>query len=89
MGFCTVEPCASSKAYEIRFGNKIDMKKAEQALGKMVLSAMEVVLLCKINGKPVSIYASGRAMIKEVSPEEAKAISRKLEKLLKEAINET
>ncbi|HLC69143.1 MAG TPA: hypothetical protein VJH24_04860 [Candidatus Bilamarchaeaceae archaeon] len=80
--FCTVEPCASAKAYEIKFGRKIDIEKLQQALGEAVVSSTPVVLLCRINGKPVSIYASGRAMIKDISKEKAEEIGRKLVEFL-------
>lgn len=85
--FCTVEPCASAKAYEIKFTKKkIDINKAKEALGDAVLSAMPVVLLCQINGKAVSIYASGRAMIKETNKKESEEIARILEEKLRTAL---
>lgn len=85
MEFYTLEPCASSKAYEIRFAKKINMKQAQQALGKDIISSTPVVILCKLEGKPVSIYASGRAMVKEVTEPEALNIARKLTKILENA----
>lgn len=84
--FCTVEPCASAKAYEIKFTKKININKAREALGDAVLSSMPVVLLCKIRGKPVSIYASGRAMIKEANAQEADAIAKILSEKLRGAM---
>ena len=84
--FCTIEPCASARAYEIKFEKKINMERARQALGETVRSATPVVLLCLIQGKPVSIYASGRAMIKEAGKKEAETIAKELGKKLAEAM---
>ena len=78
-----IEPCASSKAYEVKFGHSIDLEKLSNAMEENnVFSLSSVVLLAKINGKPVSIYSSGRAMIKEVKKEEAEQIAKVLFLLL-------
>ncbi len=79
-----VEPCASAKAFEIKFGRAIDIKKAAQALEKnaTLISAAPVIILCVIDKKPVSIYASGRAMVKEATEKETKKIAEFLEKII-------
>jgi hypothetical protein len=73
-----IEPCASSKAFEIKFGRQLDLAALSSKMDGDVISSTPVVLLVKINGKPVSVYASGRAMIKEVNKKEAEEIARKL-----------
>ena len=85
-GFCKIEQCASAKAYEIKFQQKINMEKAHAALKETIFSFTHVVILCKLDGKPVSLYASGRAMIKNADEKEAQAIANKLMAILKEAM---
>lgn len=63
MDFFVVEPCSSSNGVEIRLKNrKLDLKKAETLFPSVGTSP--VVLLVKFNGYAVSLYASGRIMIK-------------------------
>lgn len=76
--YCTVEPCASARAFEIRFVKAFDMENVKTALGQDALSVTPVVILAKIRGKPVSIYASGRAMIKDCSRTQAQEVARRL-----------
>ena len=73
-----IEPCASAKSFEIMFGKGIVLEKLEKELEKTknsVLSSTNIVLLAKINGKPVSVYASGRAMVKEATKKETEKIA--------------
>lgn len=77
----TIEPCPSAKAFEIFLKHKrIDLSKAEKTLGKIgkTGATSAVVLLGMVDGKPVSIYASGRIMIKETTRQESEKISKKL-----------
>lgn len=77
----TVEPCASAKAFDIVIkGKKIDIKKAENVLEKIgkVAAVTEVVLLGTVNSKPVTVYASGRIMIKNCTKKDADEIGKKL-----------
>ncbi|MFH1520939.1 MAG: hypothetical protein ABID61_04795 [Candidatus Micrarchaeota archaeon] len=63
MDYFVVEPCSSSNGIEIRLkGKKIDLKKT--ALIFEPVGTSPVVLLVKFNGYAVSLYASGRVMIK-------------------------
>lgn len=76
IGFCTVEPCASSNAFEIKFkGGKIDLDKVN--LGE-VLAKTPAVLICKFQGKGISIYGSGRIMIKGINKNEADKFSEEI-----------
>jgi hypothetical protein len=62
-GFFVVEPCTSSNGIEIKLnGKKIDLKKAGAVLDSVGESP--VVLLAKFHGYSLSIYASGRIMVK-------------------------
>ncbi len=81
METCTVEPCASAKAFDIVIkGKKIDIGKAEKAFEKIgkVAAATPVVLVGTLNSRPITVYASGRAMIKDVSKKEAEEIGKRL-----------
>lgn len=79
--FYTIEPCATSDSFEIKFakGAKIDIEKAAKALGRacQVLAKTPVVLVLKADDHSASVYASGRIMLKNVTREEAESIGRK------------
>ena len=64
--FYVVEPCKSSGGVEIKLQKKIDIKKAERALSKHgeVAGSSPVVLLVGFKGYTVSVYGSGRMMVK-------------------------
>jgi hypothetical protein len=65
--FFVLEPCNSAKGFEIKFKEKrIDLKKAMGALSKLgeVIVTTPVVLLAKIEDCSLSVYASGRIMMK-------------------------
>jgi hypothetical protein len=82
--FFVIEPCQSAKGIEIRLkGKRIDLKKAEAALAGLgeVVGSSPVVLLVKMKGLSLSIYASGRMMVKgNVRPgsKRAEALARRL-----------
>ncbi len=78
--FFTLEPCTSAKAYEIKFDTPIDLQKAEKAFAKKyeILASSEVMLMININEHAITLYASGRAMVKYVSKEEAELIANKM-----------
>ena len=82
MDFYTIEPCATSNAFEIKFTRqvKIDLDKAEKALGKSgeVIAKTTVVLVLKLGDRSASVYASGRIMLKDVTKEEADKLAKKL-----------
>lgn len=79
--YYVVEPCASSKAFEIKFKEKkIDLKKAE-AVGN-VMASTPVVLVAKFEEAAISIYASGRIMMKGVGGSAARILAKKLVSLL-------
>ncbi len=77
----TVEPCASAKAFDIVIKDKkIDIKKAERVIEKIgkVAAATEVVLIGVLDSRPLTIYASGRIMIKECNKKDADKIGKKI-----------
>jgi len=76
-----VDSCTSTNSYEVKFKNKkINLKKAQAALSKIGESAAEtpVVLLFKIKGHAVSVYASGRMLIKNIEKTDAEALGKEL-----------
>jgi len=79
MDFYTLEPCATSNAFEIRFKRavRIDLGKAEKALAKKgeVLARTSVVLVFKADDYSASVYASGRIMLKDVTRDEAEKLA--------------
>ncbi len=82
MEFYTVEPCATSNAFEVRSKRnaRIDLDKAEKALSRLgeVLAKTPVVLVLKREDCSASLYASGRMMLKGVTKDEAEALGKKL-----------
>jgi len=82
--FFTLEPCNSARAYEIKFAEPIELKKAEVALSKKyeILASTTVMLMVNIDNNAVTIYTSGRALIKYVTKEKAEEIGRKLVEFL-------
>lgn len=76
--FYVVEPCSTANAYEIKLKDrKLDLRKCENALSKIgkVAGSSSVVLLAKIGKFSVSVYASGRLMVKSGRRLEGKAVS--------------
>lgn len=75
--YYVIEPCQSAKGIEIRLKDKkIDLKKAGDGLARLgeVVGSSPVVLLVKLKGYSLSIYASGRMMVKgNVKPGSKKA----------------
>ncbi|MDD5340218.1 MAG: hypothetical protein PHV13_03130 [Candidatus ainarchaeum sp.] len=65
--YYVVTPCASANAYEIVLKEKrLDLKKAEKAFASLgsVGAATPIVLIAKIGPYSLSVYASGRMMVK-------------------------
>ena len=65
--YFVVEPCSTSNALEIKLkGRRIDLRKAGEALSIIgtVAASTPVVLLSKIRDYSVSVYASGRMIVK-------------------------
>ncbi len=92
--FYIVEPCSSAGGFEIYLkGRKIDLKKAEPALSAigMVGASLQAVLIAKVDGCVLSVYASGRVMMKpgeggkRLGKTEAHALARKLMAVLDDA----
>ncbi len=62
-----VEPCTTAKGFEIKLKDKkIDLVKAEGALSSLgeVVGSSGVVLLVKLKDLSLSVYGSGRMMVK-------------------------
>jgi hypothetical protein len=82
--YFVVEPCATSSGFEIKLqGRRIDLKRAEKALvglGETVASS-PVVLLAKVKGYSLSVYASGRMLVKDddrLGEEEATELAKEI-----------
>ncbi len=85
--YFVVEPCTTAKGIEIKLREKrIDLKKAEAALGRAgeVVASSPVVLLAKFKGLQLSIYGSGRIMVKGVKRTETKRVEKIARELLSE-----
>jgi hypothetical protein len=77
----TFEPCASSNSFEAKFKKKINLNKVN--FGE-TLARTDIVLLLNVNKKAVSIYASGKLMLKNISKKQAKDLTDVLCEKLKE-----
>lgn len=83
MDYSVDESCTSVDAHEVKFKkkSKIDLEKAKIAVPKIngeVVAETPVVIMTKINDKGVSIYASGRILIKDAEKEPSEEIAKKL-----------
>jgi len=83
MEYSVEESCTSVDAHEIKFKAKrqIDLAKAKAAVSRIrgeVIAETPVVIMAKINEKGVSIYASGRILVKDAEKQPSEEIARKL-----------
>ncbi len=83
MEYSIEESCTSVDAHEVKFKSKkkIDLNKAKSAVPKIsgeVLAETPVVIMTKIDDKGVSIYASGRILIKDAEKGPSEEIAKKL-----------
>lgn len=86
-----VEPCKSSNAMDVRLNESItiDFEKLENILkGKRyeVLARTPLVMLLKYKDKSISIYKSGRMLVKGLNKDEAEAFAAEFYEEIKEAI---
>ncbi len=83
MEYTVEESCTSVDAHEVKFKSKkkIDLEKAKAAVKRIdgeVLAETPVVIMTKIRDKGVSVYASGRILIKDAEKEPSEDIAKKL-----------
>ncbi len=83
--YFVVEPCTSAKGIEIKLkGKRLDLKKAETVFARAgeVVASSPVVLLAKYAGVQMSVYGSGRIMVKGVKRTETKRVEALARELL-------
>jgi len=79
-----IEPCQTASGVEIKLRDrKIDLKKAEEAFSGLgsVLGCSPAVLLAKVGAYSISVYGSGRMMVKgkkKPTGKAADALARKI-----------
>ena len=84
--YFVIEPCSTSDALEVKLkGKRIDLRKAGEALSHIgtVAGGTPIVLLSKIRNYSVSVYASGRMIVKG----EEKPQKREVKKLTYEMLS--
>jgi hypothetical protein len=67
MSYFLVEPCNSSGGFEIKLRERrLDLKRCESVLSSLgtVVGNTGVVLLAKVDDFTLSVYGSGRIMVK-------------------------
>jgi hypothetical protein len=86
MKYFVVDPCTTSAGFEIKLKKSINLKKAEKAFSKIgqVIASSSVVLLVKIKDYSISVYASGRMMVKSEKKMDSKSVEKLAEKIVKE-----
>ncbi len=87
MKYYVVEPCTTAGGIEIKLQDKrIDLKKAEKAFSRLgeVVGGSAVVLLVRLEGCSISVYGSGRMMVKgkKLTAKAGDALARKIMKEL-------
>lgn len=90
MKYFVVEPCKTSGGFEIKFNERIDLGKAKKAFSKLGKVAAEspVVLLVKVDAYAISVYGSGRMMVKsgtKMKQAEVENLARKIVQELEES----
>jgi hypothetical protein len=89
--YYVIEPCTTANGVEIKLREKrIDLAKAEAAFASLgdVVGSSGVVLLAKVGAYSVSVYGSGRMMVKgrkKPSARAAEALARRLVAALEKA----
>lgn len=81
MDYQLIDSCTSTNSFEVKLKDrKIDLGMAGPALRTLGEEAASttVVLLFKIRGHAVSIYASGRMLIKETDKKTAEGLAKEL-----------
>lgn len=84
MEYVILSPCTTAKTRELRMRGKIDLEKAEKSLspGHDITGRTEVFLSFAHKGKPVTLYSSGKIVVKEAESDEAKALLKEVFSLL-------
>lgn len=85
MKYYVIEPCKSSNGFEIKYKNRINIDLAKKVFEDS--AGTSIVILTKFNKYDISIYSSGRIMIKSNEKMEKKDIgelSRKITAMLEE-----
>ncbi|MEW6035736.1 MAG: hypothetical protein AB1529_03930 [Candidatus Micrarchaeota archaeon] len=89
MKYYVVEPCTTAGGIEIKLQDKrIDLKKAEKAFSRLgeVVGSSAVVLLVRLEGCSISVYGSGRMMVKgKISQKEGQKLADRLIEALEKA----
>lgn len=83
MEYSVDESCTSVDAHEVKFKKKasIDLQKAKTAVVNIdgeLIAETPVVIMTKISDKGVSIYASGRILVKDADKKISEEIAGKL-----------
>lgn len=86
MKYFVVEPCKTSGGFEIKLKDKLNLAKAKAVFSTLGTVAAEspVVLLVKVDDYTISVYGSGRMMVKS----ERKMKQAEIESLAKKIVHE-
>ncbi len=86
MKYFVVEPCKTSAGFEIKLEEPLDLAKARIVFAKLgtVVAGSPVVLLVKVDDYTISVYGSGRMMVKS----ERKMKQVEIESLAKKIVGE-
>ncbi len=74
MNYLIYSPCGDS--YEIKFEDTLPLESLESSLGESVLAKTAVFLLVKWKDKTISIYKSGRILVRKSNREECEEIAK-------------
>jgi len=78
MKYYVIEPCSSANGVEIKLKDRrIALPAAEKALSKIgvIIASMPVVIVAKVRKYSVSVYGSGRIMVKAAKKPAAKDVN--------------
>lgn len=82
--FYTVEPCGAKKTYEIVLPFSLDLEDVKKKIHSFaeVIAEAPAILIFKYEGRAISLYKSGKFLLKGVNQEQAEKLAdRLIEKL--------
>ena len=84
--YLILSPCTTSRSMEMRTKKKLDLNKAEKELSKdhEISANTSVFLSFMHNGKQITLYSSGKIVVKEIDSKEGKPLLVEVFNLLKD-----
>lgn len=84
MKYFVVEPCTTSNSFEIKLKNKkLNLSKAGEIFSGSIVASTPLFLLVKLDNRSISIYSSGRMMVKSTKRLNSKSVNVLADEIVK------